>query len=82
MAGTPRRYRVVTHLAGGEAKVTDGNGKPFTLHTATRFARLEAKTPRPVVRVEVEKVETVLTIAPPAAAHAEASADAGRRLAS
>ena len=84
MAGTPRQYRVVTHLAGGEPRVHEGNGggKPFTKHAATRFARLQAKAPLEVVRVEVQKVETIETIHPPAAAHAEATVDARRRLAS
>ena len=82
MAGSAKSYRVVTHLAGGGSTVHDGNGRPFTKHAATRFARLQAKTPQPVVRVEVQKVETVETIVPAAAAHAEAVSDAGRRLAS
>jgi hypothetical protein len=81
---TSRHYRVVTYLAEGREVVHTGNGHPFTKYAASRFARLQARAPANVVRVEVHAVavETIETLVPPAVAKALAQTEAGKRLAS
>jgi hypothetical protein len=62
-----RFYRVVTHLPGNRREVKTGNGRKFTKDQAIGFARLEARRPDGVTRVDVEQIETILTVVPAAA---------------